>query len=297
MQHRSSSSRPPVHSSRVSIATLGFAVLVAFAGGSAAAAVCDPPGPPPRFGCQWSETDCTWLCAICDPFGAPPRTSCGWDLNSCNWICPGYTGVDVMVRTLQAPASTATVYVRLSSLCTSTGAAATCEGSFAVHAGMPLSEKCASIAQAIASNCAAAGYAVSTNDCASSASLTASNTGCPGTQFAVGLSNDPSVFDQSANGPLPDGEAEAICAPPPGSATDLRLAKLGSGSGLHLSWTDAANSGTYSVFADPAAGGTFDAAAGTATSGAVGVDMAMPAPTEFFLVAAGNATCGAGPKR
>src|SRR5438093_739345 len=58
------------------------------------AATCDPPGPPPRFGCQWSTTVCDWFCAVCDPFSAPPRpSSCTWDGNVCNWLCPGYTGV------------------------------------------------------------------------------------------------------------------------------------------------------------------------------------------------------------
>src|SRR5215475_5742487 len=78
-------------------------------------ATCDPPGPPPRFGCQWSTDVCDWLCAVCDPFGAPPRLSCSWDLNLCNWICPGYTGVDVTVKTLQPPARDAVVYVHLRS--------------------------------------------------------------------------------------------------------------------------------------------------------------------------------------
>ncbi len=55
-------------------------------------ATCDPPGPPPRFGCQWSVDVCDWVCAVCDPFGSPPRPSCHWDGNLCNWICPGYSG-------------------------------------------------------------------------------------------------------------------------------------------------------------------------------------------------------------
>src|SRR2546425_6677831 len=57
-------------------------------------ATCDPPGPPPRFGCQWSTDVCDWICAVCDPFGAPPRLSCHWDGNLCNWLCPGYTGLE-----------------------------------------------------------------------------------------------------------------------------------------------------------------------------------------------------------
>src|SRR5262249_55417935 len=88
----------------------------------ATAAICDPPGPPPRFACQWSTDVCDWICPVCDPFGAPPRPSCHWDLNFCNWICPGYTGEDVTVKTLQPPARDAVVYLRLMSLCTATGA-------------------------------------------------------------------------------------------------------------------------------------------------------------------------------
>ena len=83
-------------------------------------ATCDPPGPAPRFGCQWSTDACDWFCPACDPFGVPPRTSCNWDGKLCNWICPGYTGVEVTVQTLQPPVRDATVYVRLSSLCTAT---------------------------------------------------------------------------------------------------------------------------------------------------------------------------------
>jgi len=85
--------------------------------GATAAQVCDPPGPPPRFGCAWSTETCEWVCAVCDPFGGPPRSSCTWDQQVCNWICPGYTGVDVTVHTTHAPMRDATVYVKLSSLC------------------------------------------------------------------------------------------------------------------------------------------------------------------------------------
>src|SRR5262245_60243143 len=84
---------------------LGLAVS-----GFARAAVCDPPGPPPRFACQWSTDACDWFCPICDPFGTPPRSTCTWDLSLCNWICPGYTGTQVTVRTTQVPARDATVY-------------------------------------------------------------------------------------------------------------------------------------------------------------------------------------------
>jgi len=50
---------------------------------------------------------------------------------------------------------------------------------------------------------------VTENNCRLAASLTASNLGCPATQFALGLSNDPTVFDQTGQGQLPDGESDS----------------------------------------------------------------------------------------
>jgi len=201
-------------------------------------AVCDPPGPAPRFGCQWSTDLCDWFCPVCDPFGSPPRSSCNWDGNLCNWICPGYTGVEVTVQTLQPPVRDATVYLRLSSLCTATGAAASCNGSFTVYPGMPVGLKCQAIVDAISNNCSPAGYAVTENNCRLAASLTASNLGCPATQFALGLSNDPALFDQTGQGPLPDGESDSItgttgsCVPMPGPVGNLRLVTLSGGDDL-----------------------------------------------------------------
>ncbi len=265
-------------------------------------AICDPPDPAPRFGCQWSTDICEWICPVCDPFGTPPRSSCNWDGNLCNWICPGYTGVEVTVQTLQPPAQDATVYVRLSSLCTATGAGAFCNGSFAVYPGMPVSLKCQAIADAIANNCSAAGYAVTENDCRLAASLTASNVGCPATQFALGLSNDPAIFDQTGQGPLPDGESDSItgtassCAPMPGPVSNLALETLNGGQDLQLTWDDAANADDYVVFSDTAPNGIFNTVAGTAPSGTPGLTLGMPQGSEFFLVAGSNSSCGLGPK-
>ena len=303
---------------RRSVATFcGLALLllhpVAFGGGPAAsepsppralrtAATCDPPGPAPRFGCQWSTDVCDWFCPVCDPFGAPPRTSCNWDGKVCNWLCPGYTGVEVTVQTLQPPVLDAVVYVRLSSLCTATGAFAGCNGSFAVYPGMPVSVKCQAIADAISNDCSAAGYAVTENDCRLAATFTASNVGCPATPFALGLSNDPAVFDQTGQGPLPDGEAEsttgttATCAPLPGPVGNLRLATP-SGGDIQLTWDDATNADGYVVFSDTTPNGTFDTVAGTARSGTPGWTAGMPPGIEFYLVAGSNSSCGIGPKR
>ncbi|HYV85336.1 MAG TPA: hypothetical protein VFB49_05460 [Patescibacteria group bacterium] len=266
------------------------------------AAVCDPPGPPPRFGCSWSVDLCDWICAICDPFGAPPRTSCTWDGDLCNWVCPGYTGVDVSVETVQPPAQGATVYVRLSSLCTATGAGAFCNGSFAVHPGTSAAQKCQAIADVVTGNCSAAGYSVTANQCKSAATLTASNTGCPATPFALGLSNDPAVFDQSGQGAMPDGEIDSItgrtpaCSPMPGPVGNLQLLAPGGG-GLHLTWDDTTDADDYVVFSDTSPNGSFTTVAGTASSGAAGLTLAMPPGTEFYLVAGRNATCGVGPMR
>ena len=265
-------------------------------------AVCDPPGPAPRFGCQWSTDLCDWFCPVCDPFGAPPRSSCTWDGKVCNWICPGYTGVQVTVQTLQPPVQDATVYVRLSSLCTATGAMAVCGGSFAVYAGMPVSVKCQAIADAIANNCSAAGYAVTENNCRLAASLMASNVGCPATQFALGLSNDPAVFDQAGQGALPDGESDSTtgtagsCAPMPGPVSNLRLARPGGGGDLQMTWDDASNADDYLVFSDAAPNGTFTTVAGTAPSGTPGATVGTPPGSEFYLVAGSNASCGVGPR-
>jgi hypothetical protein len=282
-----------------------FCALVLLLASSASSgeptAICDPPGPPPRFGCSWSLDVCDWICAICDPFGAPPRSSCTWDGDLCNWTCPGYTGVDVTVQTLQPPSQSATVYVRLSSLCTATGAGAFCNGSFAVHPGTSAAQKCQAIADVITGSCTAAGYTLTANDCKTSAKLTASNTGCPATPFALGLSNDSSVFDQTEQGALPDGEIDSItgrtpaCSPMPGLVSNLQVLMPGGG-GLQLTWDAAADADDYVVFSDTSPNGSFTTVAGTASSGTTGLTLAMPPGTEFYLVAGRNATCGVGPR-
>jgi hypothetical protein len=278
----------------------GAATVPTTAGGDPAA-ICDPPGPAPRFGCTWSLDLCDWICPICDPFGSPPRSSCSWDLTLCNWNCPGYTGVKVDVSVLQAPDSQSTVYLRLSSLCTATGASATCQGSFAVHPGTSPAAKCRAIADAITAGCQSAGYAVTGDACADSASLTAANVGCPATPFALGLSNDPSVFDQSEQAPMADGEIDSIvgstaaCALTPGPVTNLALSVTLDGD-LHLTWDDVPDADDYIVFSDTMANGTFSTVVGTAASGTGGLTIGMPAESEMYLVAGRNAVCGQGPE-
>jgi len=267
-----------------------------------AAPTCDPPGPPPRFGCQWSLDLCDWVCPVCDPFGGPPRSTCHWDGNLCNWICPGYTGTDVTVRTVQGPVTDATVYLRLSSLCTATGAGAFCSGSFPVYHGMPTSQKCQAIADAIANNCSAAGYAVTMNDCLLESTLTASNLGCPATPFALGISNNSSVFDQAGSGPLPDGESELTtgmsgsCSPMPGSVGSLQVSEPDGSGDAQLTWNDVADADDYLIFSDSSPNGAFSNVIGTASSGASGVTVGTLAGNEYFLVAGRNSQCGVGPK-
>lgn len=278
---------------------MAVVVLVgaAVTGRALASPVCDPPGPPPRFGCQWSTDLCDWVCAVCDPFGSAPRTSCSWDPNRCNWICPGYSGVEVQVRTNHPPDRSATVYVKLSSLCAATGVIASCGGSFAAVPSMTSASKCHAIADIVAGQCQAAGYELETTDCDDEASFTARNAGCPSTPFVLGLSNDASTFDETADGPLPDGESETICAPPAGASQDLRVDKAPDGTDLHLSWTNGTNDDGYVVFEDAVPAGRFDAVAGTAASGTSGLTMPLPSETEYYLIAGSNATCGVGVKR
>jgi hypothetical protein len=161
---------------------------------------------------------------------------------------------------------------------------------------MSRSVKCQAIAGAISNLCATTGYVVTTDDCPSTASFTATNPGCPGTQFAVGISNDPAVFDQTEQ-PLPDGESESttgICAPAAGPVSNLRVDKIPGGSDLSLTWESAANAQSYVAFADGSANGSFGTAAGSTTYAATGMTLPVPPGVEFYLVAAKNETCGVG---
>jgi hypothetical protein len=276
-------------------------VVASLAPNGALAQVCDPPGPPPRFSCSWSTDICDWICPICDPFGVPPRQSCSWSLELCNWICPGYSGVNVTVQTTNGPHANATVYVRLSSLCTVTGAGAMCGGSFPVFPGMPVASKCQAIANVVANDCSADGYVVTTNDCAGSATLVASNLGCPATPFTLGLSNDPDTFDQTASGAMPDGETDVItgsnaaCATTPGPVPNLMVTVSNNGANLQLAWGDATNAEDYVVYSDTAANGAFATVEGTAKNGN-SLTIPMPSASEYYLVAGRNAACGVGPK-
>jgi hypothetical protein len=267
----------------------------------AQAQICDPVGSPPHFGCSWSLDSCSWVCPICDPFGLPPRSGCNWDLNLCNWVCPGYTGVRVTVQTTQPPASRATVYVTLRSLCTTTGVLASCSGSFDTKSNMTKSDKCLALETVVTQQCGSAGYAVSADACATDASFEVANVGCPVTPFAFGVSNDSTVFDQSGNGQLPDGEKESIqgststCATTPGPVTNLLMTEVDAGT-LRLNWDEDEYADDYIVYSDTSPSGTFDTVVGTATTGADGLVIPMPAAGQYYLVAASNNNCGRGPK-
>jgi hypothetical protein len=284
------------------VASIACGVVLALAcveGSAASAATCDPPGPPPRFGCSWSLDTCEWVCAVCDPFGIPPRSSCHWDGDLCNWICPGYTSTAVTVQTVNGPTQDAVVYVNLSSLCTATGAGAFCGGRFSVQHGLSRFAKCRAIADAISNDCATTGYAVATDDCPSTATFTVTNSECPGTQFALGISNDSAVFDQTEQ-PLPDGESETTtgtCAPVAGPVSNLRVDKIASGSDLSLTWDAAANAQMYDVFEDGSANGSFGAIAGSTTYATTELTIPVPPGVEFYLVAGKNETCGVGTER
>jgi hypothetical protein len=262
----------------------------------AQAQICDPVGSPPHFGCSWSLDSCSWVCPICDPFGLPPRSSgCNWDLNLCNWVCPGYTGVRVTVQTTQPPSSRATVYVTLRSLCTTTGVNASCSGSFDTKSNMTKNDKCLALESVVSQQCGSAGYAVSADACATNASFEVANIGCPVTPFALGVSNDSTVFDQSTN-QLPDGEKESVtCATMPGSVANLLMTQVDAGT-LRLNWDEDAYADDYIVYSDVSASGTFDTVVGTAATGAEGLTLPMPSTSQYYLVAAHNNNCGRGPK-
>lgn len=80
--------------------------------------------------------------------------------------------------------------------------------------------------------------------------------------------------------------------PLPSPVVGLDVTK--SGAGLHLGWTDQASATDYVVAEDVAPGGTFGTETGTATSGATGLDVTMPAGDRYYRVAARNG-CGTGP--
>jgi len=290
----------------VFVLSLGLILLfqsTLFGPGSAAwAQICDPVGSPPRFGCQWSLTLCDWVCPICDPYGPAPRSSCTWDMNLCNWVCNGYTGTEVTVSTTKGPTQDATVYLRMSALCTATGAGEFCNGSFPVFHGMTTAQKCQAIADAIANDCSSVGYVVTMNDCPLESTLVASNLSCPDTAFALGLSNDPGVFDQTGTGPMPDGETDRIsgtsksCSPKPGTVGNLQLAQVAGGTDVQLTWDDTTNATDYVVFSDTSPNGSFSTVAGTAADGASGFSLGTLSGNEYFLVAGRNSSCGVGPK-
>jgi hypothetical protein len=285
---------------RLSFGAIVFAALL-LSVSPAQAQICDPVGSPPHFGCSWSTDQCIWVCPICDPLGLPPRSGCNWDLNLCNWVCPGYTGVRVTVQTTQPPNARATVYVQLRSRCTTTGVNASCSGSFDTKSNMTRAEKCQALEGVVTQQCGSAGYAVSADACDTNASFEVANVGCPVTPFAFGVSNDSSVFDQSGNGQLPDGEKESIsgssasCATTPGPVSNLLMTEVDPGT-LRLNWDEDAYADDYIVYSDISPSGTFDNVVGTATTGADGLILPMPSASEYYLVAGRNQSCGRGPK-
>ena len=66
-----------------------------------------------------------------------------------------------------------------------------------MHPGMTTTQKCQQLANVVTQSCAGAGYAVTVSDCAIDAFFTASHVDCPGTEFALGISNSAGTFDQT----------------------------------------------------------------------------------------------------
>lgn len=173
-----------------------------------------------------------------------------------------------------------------------------CQGQFSAGPGMSLSAKCEALASAVAQDCTSAGYAVTDDACSADASFTTSNTGCPRSQFALGISNDPSDFDQSDQPALPDGESESVtgsCQPVAAAVGAVRVDRAAGGTELTFTWDPSPDAESYTLYEDPAAAGAFDAPA--AESGEPQATIPMPAGTAFFLVAGHNWVCGDGPER
>ena len=80
----------------------------------------------------------------------------------------------------------------------------------------------------------------------------------------------------------------------PGEVAGLLLDRSAENSTLTLNWTDLPNALDYIVFQDFAPNGTFGFA-GTSSSGVLGLTIAEPAGTRYYLVAARN-VCGIGPQ-
>jgi hypothetical protein len=175
----------------------------------------------------------------------------------------------------------------------------TCSGSFLVRNSTTAAETCAAIEGVVAQHCGDAGYVVTLDDCAAGARFEAANAACPMTPFALGVSDDPAIFDQTGAGPLPDGETDIItgstatCAFVPGPVLDLQVADPDSLT-LVLSWDAASDADDYIVYEDTAPNGPYDTVAGT--SNTTNVTLAMPSPTEYFKVVARNQSCGQGPR-
>jgi hypothetical protein len=104
--------------------------------------------------------------------------------------------------------------------------------------------------------------------------------------------------------PLPQGAAldigafeAAPCATPGAVGPTLRLAKTAGGTRLAFSWTDVAGATSYTVHWDLDPRGPFAGTAGSAPTGAPGLDIAMPAGPLLDYLVTGASDCGEGPLR
>lgn len=86
----------------------------------------------------------------------------------------------------------------------------------------------------------------------------------------------------------------ACCQPLPAPISDLRLALGDQPYTLSLSWTDAGDADSYTVYQSHAFDEAFTEVSGTVPAGAGGLDSWLPFGNSYYLVS-GNNACGSGP--
>jgi len=106
-----------------------------------------------------------------------------------------------------------TVYANLRSTCHGVDLKG-CKAAFVITTAQAASQtaKCQGIVDALNSansGCASAGYMV-TNNCATNQTFIVTDPVCTGSVLSLGISNNPNIFDQEGQGPIPDYEEEII---------------------------------------------------------------------------------------
>lgn len=82
----------------------------------------------------------------------------------------------------------------------------------------------------------------------------------------------------------------------PAPVTGLLLQKMGGGSSLTLTWSNAVHAQDYVVLQDPSSSGSFATETGTAPSGGTSLTVPLSGGSLYYLVAGRNPTCGLGPR-